>query len=407
MENLNIMMNETELQYIWRICNQKEILGKTWEEIALILNKNLCDDETEHLSESAYRKKYQMAKKMKEEVFDRDMENFDDRIEEYRQIKLEAEMAKKEVQTERLFVNRRIRETTRAKMIEEKVNKAIKVECDLPLPEFKPLNAGQSNSEYILSVSDLHAYKLVKIATNNYNKEELHRRMNALISDVVEVINQENISKLTIINASDNLQNALRTSDISVLEDGVIPTVVQLRRFLASWLRKLSEYVEIDYIHLISGNHSELRLLNSRTNLYARDNFEVDMAEYLYDMLSDNQRINIIIPEHDYHIFELAGYNFITHHGHKIRNARKLIEDRQRKDRLIIDYGIFGHLHHEAIKQVGESSDHDVEILQVPSVMGTDGYAEGRLNTGSKAASVMYRFTEGKGRDRAYKFILN
>src|SRR6056297_120017 len=147
-KSLNITMNETELQYIWRICNQKEILGYTWEQIAEILNKNLKDDETEYLSESAYRKKYQQALKFKQEVFDMDMDNIDDRIEEYRQIKMEAEMAKKEVQTERLFVNRRLRETTRARMIQDKTKLAIKEVEAIDMPDFKPLKIGNKDSEY-------------------------------------------------------------------------------------------------------------------------------------------------------------------------------------------------------------------------------------------------------------------
>lgn len=407
MENLNIKRNETETQYIWRICSQKEILGYNWKQIAEILNKNLQESVEEYLSESAYRKKYQQAKKFKEEVFDIELVNVDDRLDEYAQMKMEAKMAIKEAQTERMFTNRQLRESTRARMIQDKTNKAIKVECDLPLPEFETLKINETESEYLLGISDVHAYKLINLATNKYNKNELERRMNVLTSEVIEVINKEDINKLTILSGGDSFQNILRTTDIGVLEYGVIETVIKYRRFLASWLRELSKHVKIDYIHLTSANHSEYRALGARTSLMARDNFELDMGEYLYDMLETNERINVILPQRDYHTFNLAGYDMIAHHGHKIRSADKFIKDRVFKDKVFYSYGIFGHLHNDSITNISESGDVDAEILRLPSIMGTDAYAENNLNTGSKASSVMYRFTKGKGRDRAYKFILN
>ena len=45
---------EAELEYILRICSQKDIIG-TWDKVASILNDNL----NKNYNESTYRKKYQ------------------------------------------------------------------------------------------------------------------------------------------------------------------------------------------------------------------------------------------------------------------------------------------------------------------------------------------------------------
>ena len=58
--NFNKRNNETELEYILRICSQKDVVG-TWAKVASILNENL----NQNYDESAYRKKYQSYKALK------------------------------------------------------------------------------------------------------------------------------------------------------------------------------------------------------------------------------------------------------------------------------------------------------------------------------------------------------
>ena len=52
--DFSIRNNETELEYILRICSQKDVIG-TWDKVASILNENL----NKNYGESTYRKKYQ------------------------------------------------------------------------------------------------------------------------------------------------------------------------------------------------------------------------------------------------------------------------------------------------------------------------------------------------------------
>ena len=68
--DLKRKQDESELQYIWRLCSAKDssTLDMTWSELASVLNKELRADD-EEWTESAYRKKYQQAKIFYEEVF--------------------------------------------------------------------------------------------------------------------------------------------------------------------------------------------------------------------------------------------------------------------------------------------------------------------------------------------------
>ena len=66
----------------------------------------------------------------------------------------------------------------------------------------------------------------------------------------------------------------------------------------------------------------------------------------------------------------------------------------------------FGHLHHGEIKTIDEGIDNDCEIIGLPSIIGTDGFADSLLE-GSKPSAVLFRFEQGKGRNQENKFILN
>ena len=61
---------ENEDQYIWRIGELKDkgLIDMTWPELGVLFNKELRDD-GENWTDSAYRKKYQYAKRLYDNVF--------------------------------------------------------------------------------------------------------------------------------------------------------------------------------------------------------------------------------------------------------------------------------------------------------------------------------------------------
>ena len=67
---LNKRKNETEEEYIYRICQAKDsgALNANWEQVADLLNSELRTEDTYYTS-SAYRKQYQYAKKYFDNCF--------------------------------------------------------------------------------------------------------------------------------------------------------------------------------------------------------------------------------------------------------------------------------------------------------------------------------------------------
>lgn len=399
---LKRMTDEEESHYIYRICRNKDI-GKydmTWKEVQDILNSELEEEYTE----SKYRKEYQ-AMQRGIDMKALDGTNTEEQMEEMKLLKMELEMEKKKKQTESVYYNRILREHSRQEMLYEKAGEAIR-DVELDVPKFNPLQLEKNNGEWLLGFSDVHAYKFFESLTNVYNRDILEERMNKLMAEVISSIEINGITELTVLNGGDSLEGMLRNSALQSLELGVVETVVQFQRWLVEWLNQLSKHVKIRYIHLISANHSEVRPLNSRAGQFPKEDMEIIIANYIKDVCESNPRIEVVVPDEAFAMFEMAGYQVIAHHGHGIRDRRKYVERMTRKLRVFLDYGIFGHFHHGEIKTIDEGGDHDCEVIGLPSIIGTDGYADSILE-GSKSSALLFKFEKGKGRVQENKFILN
>jgi hypothetical protein len=177
-------------------------------------------------------------------------------------------------------------------------------------------------------------------------------------------------------------------------------------RFIVSWLNKLSEYVEITYYQAPYANHSQIRPFGTKANEFANEDMEKIIFAYIYDMLEGNSRINVVECDEKYIIFKIFKYNIIASHGHDIKNVDTFLKDISNKYRIFFDYGFFAHKHSEALRTVGESDTNNCQVINVPSIMGSDEFAD-ELLIGSKAGATLIEFTEKQGKRKTYDIILN
>ncbi len=397
------MTDESTEEYIYRLCRNKDIgiYNLTWDEVGEVLNRELDLNYTE----SKYRKEYQSMQRGIDMMMNKKA-NLKNQMEEMKLLKLELEMERKKKQSESVYYNRLLREHSREEMLYDRVADAIK-QVETTIPKFEPLYTQKTNEEWLLGIADIHAYKYFESITNKYNKEILENRLNKLLGEIVYQIKINNIGKLTILNCADSLEGMIRKSQLQALELGLIESVVEFQRWLLEWLNQLSKYVEIRYIHLISSNHTEIRPFNTRAGQFPKEDLEIVIANYIKDMCKNNERIQVVVPEYDFALFDIAGYKAIANHGHKVRrNMRRYIERMSRKLRIFIDYGFFAHFHNETIQTIDEGIDNDCEIIRIPSIIGTDNFADGILE-GAKSSALLLKFEEGKGRTQENKFILN
>lgn len=326
---------------------------------------------------------------------------------EYEIKKIELQKEKNKLQTLRLDMNRIIRESSRTELLYEEFINTIKEVYSISLPEFKPLLNQDTRKEYILSFADSHIGKEFKSITNEYNLDIAYDRFNKLLSETIEIIQENDINKLTVLALGDVIEGmCLRISQLQQLKIGVVQQTIEFMRFIVSWLNKLSEYVEITYYQAPYANHSQIRPFGTKANEFASEDMEKIIFAYIYDILKDNPRIKIVETPDKYVIFKIFHYNIIASHGHDIKNVDSFLKDISNKYRIFFDYGFFAHKHTSNIRSVGEGNTNNCEIINVPSIMGSDEYADDLL-VGSKAGATLIEFNEKQGKRKTYDIILN
>jgi len=321
---------------------------------------------------------------------------------------LELQKERYKLQTLRLDLNKTVRETSRSELKVEEFIQEMKRMMNDVLPEFEVLQKQDYNKEYLLSFADAHYGKEFKSITNEYSIELVYDRFNRLLTEVVDIVNERGIRKLHILALGDLIEGmTLRVSQLNNLKIGMTQQTIQFMRFIVQWLRELSKYVEIVYYSTTLSNHTQIRPFGTKANQFEDEDVEKIIFAYIEDMFEANDRVTIVNSNEKFVMFKLFNYNLIATHGHKIKNIKTFLNDISAKYKTFFDYLVVAHHHHNSISTVGEGNNgNNCEVIKVPSIMGTDEYADDLL-VGAKAGALLIEFTENQGKRLTYDIILN
>ncbi|MDR0123157.1 hypothetical protein [Bacillus pumilus] len=395
--------DENIKQWKLRICeNYKEYGLSNWNEVAEVINKETGDKK----GESAYRKwftNFNEGRDYQKEV----VAEGNGALVELELKKIEVMEERKKLQAIKNEIHKKTRIKGRNELMYEHVTAAIENQPSLPLPSFKVLQPNHKQRAAILGFGDEHFGKEFKSMNNEYNEKIYLERMAQLLSDTVECIQKESLNELVVLNGADSVEGmALRVSQLTPLQYGFMDQVIKYSRYKVEWLKELSKYVKIKYIHIPSANHTELRLHGTSRGEMPKEDVERIIATYIHDMLQENDRIEVPLYDDGIVDFNLLEFEFVACHGHQIKNKKNAIRDLSQLKRKFYDYMYISHFHHGNMLTVGEAAGHNVQVIQLPSVMGSDEYSDS-LMTGAKAGANLSIFESGKGRTIQYDYILN
>lgn len=402
---LNKLPEETEEQYLWRIGHYigDGLIG-SWKEVSDIVNSQLCDDEKKWKDCDTFRRQISTAKRYYDNVFSKmkDDKEYDPDI----QKQLEA-LRKERIKIQTLNVerNRIDREEARRELFYEQVHTLAQT---IPVPEFNALQIKENIEEtYVLCLADIHAGAKFKSLTNEYSLEIMQDRFDLLSVDVINFIERHGVKKLIVLGLGDTVQGLIHTNDLKINDSSMVVAVVTVAKTIAMFLTKLSQYANIDYVHVGSSNHSQLRLLGTKPNELMDEDVEYVIAHYIKDSCSANSRIHVQAPEVGewFTKLNIEGYNVIVMHGHQIKNFENALKELSVKTNEIVDYLIVGHCHTGKEISGYEGVCHDTEVLMCSSFVGCDPYAD-TIFKGSKPAVKIFGFDELYGHNESYKIIL-
>ena len=395
---------ETERQYSWRICDYVKKGELTWQELADLVNKYYRASEEEYRTESAYRKPLQAVMAYAEEVFGDNCA--DDYYEKLLKLKDDIASERYKLQALKLESTRDNRINSRFELFYENIAKVVqKLE---PPDKFNDCcYVTGSEFAWVLGIGDIHYGAKFSSINNSYSPEICERRFQALFAAVVNKIQAEGIQTLVIVNVGDTLQGILRMSDLQLNDKPVVESLVEVSRLLANFLNELTKYCYVEYYHVPTANHTQTRNLGSKASELAAEDMEYIISHYIADMLANNDSVTVYFNEgKEFVDFNIFGFNCFATHGHQLKNTKDVIKDMGNVNRKLYSYAFLGHTHSANEIIVGEERHNNIEVLTVPSFIGSDPYAD-KLMVGAKAAAKLYKFDNLYGHIGSETIILN
>lgn len=325
-------------------------------------------------------------------------------IEENKRLKREAEKELKKVQTEKLEYNRWLREEARDELIMEKICDAVKELA--PLETHTSLSYSENQKTFSLCYSDPHYGVEFNIkglfgeTINEYSPEIFEKRMWSLYSKVKGIIEKENIDTLHIYDFGDSIDGLLRVSQLWKLRYGVVESTIKYAEFISNWLNEFTKIVNVKFQMVIDANHSQLRMLGQPKNTFKDDNMSRIVAAFIKERLSKNPNFTFIENPTGMIFDNLSGYSILGIHG-EVKNMDNALKDFSRLYKVQLNYLIGGHFHHGKYEEVGQ----DVEVLNIPSIIGIDDYSLSLLQ-GANAGAKLFCFEEDNGKAIEYSIKL-
>ena len=257
MNDLKMMKNETEEQYLWRIgqlVDSNKI--ESWKSINDIINTELGIEEDKWRDESSFRKRYQAAKKFYENCFSK-MES-DDYANEVAVMKRELERAKIKFRDERRSWNRQNFMDTRfdevMNILEERFDDFAKVDF---APHPSPVVDGEGSM--IICLSDLHIGQCFSSYFGEFNSDIAKIRLQKYIDELLKIAKSNRVKNAYVCMLGDNISNSLhKTIEVSNKEN-VIDQLKLSIEYITSFCYELTKHFENVYLASASGNHSRLQ----------------------------------------------------------------------------------------------------------------------------------------------------
>lgn len=319
--------------------------------------------------------------------------------------KFELQKERVKLSTDKLELNRWIRENAREEMFIEQIISAIKSNSTEPKP-IRQITINRGKRRGILCMADAHFGKEYTIfglrdeIINQYSPEIFYERMESLFAETLERIRIENLTEIDVFSLGDTLDGFIRNSQLWTLRYGVVDSSIIYGKYIAKWLKNLSEKVYVRY-HQTAGNHCELRLLDGKKGEHSNENIEKIVSTIIEIRNEDNPNFEIIQNKTGLIFTNVCGFNLLGIHG-EVKDLAKALKDFSDVYDVKIDYVIAGHKHHGTFENCGVRKG----TIGIGSIVGTDDFSIKLLKQADASANFIM-FEEGKGRVVDYSLILN
>ena len=393
MNSQSIMQpNETPKAYRIRLYKNKELYGLSNIEIGKLCNEafGVSWDESAHRKKTTnYIKGYNDAKS---ELGSVDFQ-LQELVRQNENIEKNIRKERYKLQATKLERDRLEKTESRFELFYENIKDAI---TTLPLPDIKPYKLNKvSDDEYIVLIADVHYGAKFKSIHNEYSIDIVQERFKQLLTELVLLIEERHISKITVLGLGDDVQGIIHLTDFMINQIPVVDAVVQYPRIVAQFLNELSVYCFVEYYSVMNSNHTQTRPLGTKASEIATEDVEKIIVNHIYDLVAVNERV-VVHTEFSNKPVELdiKGFKIIAQHGHQV----KAIGDNVLKDlsdfyKVFYNYAILGHLHAGKESVVGSSGSINNKVIVADGFEGSCPYSDTILKDCRGSVKIL-KFTD-------------
>jgi hypothetical protein len=372
-------LNESNEEYIYRICSDKDIIG-SWQDVADIINKELGLEYTE----SKYRKQFQAFEKM----FNANKEKFVDNkiIDELIAQKYEIKQERVKFRDERTYVEKLVREIARIDNLKEiALDFATKMNEYFPFINYS-IERGTSKRTGILNLSDWHFGLEVDNFINKFNSYVFKERINIIIKETINNINKFDLEKLYVIGLGDYVSGIIHQTIRLENREDIIKQIMIVSETVAEMLYEFSKIIKVEYYD-VTDNHSRVHA-NKKESLSA-ENFSLLIRWHLQTRFENNENVRINKNEFDDEIctFDIYGFNYLGVHGHK-DSVANVVQNMTLLTKRFYDCVFTAHKHH-----LSGDETHKCYVFSNPCLSGVDAHTKD-LRLSSRPAQNLFIVSE-------------
>ena len=299
----------------------------------------------------------------------------------------------KEISLQRSVLNEQIRDIALHKSITDQVVEAIRDINPVKITNTSlPFDELDSDKAYVFTIADLH-----------YNGDySLLEQLSKAFSNIISVVQQHALKHVYLLELGDTIDgNTLRKSQFFYVKSGMVKQVVDISQHYVNCLRELMSVTNVTFISVDSSNHTQLRNLGTKQNELVEEDLMIVFNNYIETALPNLDFIHGVDV-----LFNVFNFNVFVSHGHLVRNKEKYLESLQSDRGLLIDYGFFGHYHHQRTIDLHANGNYDKKVFYVPTLNSNEGNYERDKNLSSQPGIGMYVFDNVYGNTEVHKIII-
>ena len=376
MEAFKRLENEDENAYIWRVCDNKDLIG-TWQDVCNLLNEELHHD----YNESWYRKMYQSFMMVFDSIKDKYFNN--EQLKQMERKKQEIIKERYRLNDERTAYNRALRNDARLDarldMLEQKITEFGRIS----FPDVNNIHTGVNDNDLLVLLSDLHIGQTFKSFNGEYNTKIAQTRMGQYLKKIIEIGKQYNSDKCYVSLQGDLISNSIHKSIAITNQENVIQQIKFASELITAFIYELSHAFNRVIVTSVSGNHSRL---DKKEDALKDERLDDLVIWYMDAALKNVNNVDIITnnPDTTFAVMDIRGKKYINVHGDYDAFSKNGVASLSMMLGFFPYAITFGHLHTCAM-----SDESGIKIIRGGSLAGSgDDYTIEKRLTGKASQMV-------------------